>query len=587
MLLGSIVFIVMQVYFDMKIPELLARALDVANDTTVSMEQGVIHIRSVAGMMAVYVLISFALSAISSIIIARAVMSFVTKLRQDVFCKVQAMAVPDVDGFTVPGLITRSTSDIMNVQTFIMVGFQAVIKTPVISVWALAKIGSFGRSWQLTVMVAIVAAVVLIVGSILLEVPQIIKAQKCRDELNRSVMEKLEGVDVIRAYNAEGTLNSRFEGINERFSRALKFSQLPSAVVMPGINAVLYIVSIVIYLVAVNEINAIQGPGQLEIVSDMVAFIPYTAQLLLAFIMVVQVMMLYLGARVSTGRILQLLETQPSVRDEGSLNSASESSGKAGGKVEFKNISFNYHDTDRSFIRDLSFTCEPGSTTAIIGAIGSGKTTIINLLMRFYDVDSGEILLDGVNIRNFSLNGLRDKLSLTAQKALLFTGTVEENVLYGNDERKGLYDIVQICDIAGARDFVEACENKYQTMVMKHGANFSGGQRQRLSIARCLSKPCEILIFDDSFSALDFKTERTVRKKIMEKFDGITKIIVSQRINSILDADQIIVMNNGSIAGIGTHESLLRECRDYQEIYASQNRDEDGKNNRLKEEGHA
>ena len=585
LLLFSVVFVVLQVYFDMRIPEFLSEALKVANNSSASLEQGVVQIRQVAVHMALCVLVSFILSAISSVIIAKAVMNFVTKIRSDIFEKVQSLSVPDVDKFTVHGLITRSTSDVMNIQTFILIGFQALVKAPIISVWALVKIGAYGVSWQLAVLVSLIVVSLFIIIALMIEAPQIRLVQKGKDSLNKSVMEKLSGTDVVRAYNAENHLIHKFESINNSLADALKKSQIPSATVMPGINLTLYLVTIAIYVIAINQINSGQVADQLATVSDIVAFIPYTAQLLLAFILVVQVMMLYQGARVSSKRIDEVLSSKVSITDPDNISKTSENKDNIG-VIEFKNVNFGYKGSDTSFINNISFRCEGGSTTAIIGAIGSGKTTMINLLMRYYDVDSGEILVDGINVKDYSLKDLRDKISLTAQKALLFTGTIEENIHFGNDEKSSPYELSYICDTAGAKDFIEENEKKYKAQVLKKGTNFSGGQRQRLSIARCLSKPCEILVFDDSFSALDFKTERIVRKKIMDRFRGVTKIIISQRINTIQDADQIIVMNNGSIVGIGRHAELMENCRDYQEIYASQNKDE-SLASAVKEECHA
>lgn len=594
----AILFIWLQVDFDMSIPGMLQHIMDIGHDQNLTFQEVTQKIETTSEIIMFFIVTSFVLSAISTVIVAKAVMGFVTTLRFDVFKKVQGLAVRDVDNYTVSGLITRSTSDVMNLQVFLIMGFQAIIKAPIISIWALTAINEFGVDWRESVLTAIVFIVILVVVCLAISTPQTRIVQKNIDSTNKIVMEKLGGVDVIRAYNSEHKLNGKFSAINETLSKALRKSQIPSAIMIPGLNISLNLVAAFVYFDAIDDINtAVQGQ-QLGVISNIVAFIPYTAQLLMSFLMVVQVLIFYPRVKVSSKRILEILETKPSICDEyedeeaeskrrfhrhSSKRVKKHKSMKGEGSIEFRNVSFSYHDTENYFMKDINFKCPSGSTLAIIGSIGSGKTTLINLLMRYYDVSKGEVLVGGVNVKDYSLYDLRNKISLTAQKALLFTGTIESNVKYGNDVEKSPYGIDKTCDIAGAKPFIREFDQRYKTPVLKHGTNFSGGQRQRISIARTLSKPCDILVFDDSFSALDYKTERAVRKSILENFEGVTKVIISQRISTIREADQIIVLDNGSIKGIGTHDELMLNCKDYQEIYASQNSDDNNKSERKEE----
>ena len=552
-------FIIIQVYFDMRLPMYFARIITLIQDIN-----GDSLNRYWPGMFLCLVG-SFLSSAVSIVLISKASSGFVAELRQDLFEKVQSLSKENIAGLGVSSLVTRCTSDVQNIQMILFSGFQAIIKVPVISVWVYIKISQYGLYWQLTVLVTIILCIIIIALSIVLAAPYTRLVQSLTDDLNKVTMEKLQGIDVIRSFNAREEVTDRFKGTNSRLSHSTYKSQIPALMMLPGVNFIMNSMNSFVYIVCAFAI--VSHPVELQGAdfANLMTVIPYALQLMIAFMALVQVLFTFPRARVSAARIREVLEMLPAVRDGRGAAPVSR------GVVEFKDVSFAFPGADTEFLKNISFTCESGQVLAIIGSIGSGKSLLIDLITRFYDVTSGQVLVDGKDVREYTLKELRDKISLANQKPVLFSGTIASNIAYGCEEKlSDMQFISRIGEIAGAAEFVNKMPETYESVIARNGTNLSGGQRQRISIARALAKPAEIMIFDDSFSALDFKTDLKVRTEIKNTFRGTTKIIIGQRIGSIKDADKILVMDKGRIVGIGRHSELLNNCETYRQIAYSQ-----------------
>ena len=559
----ALVFIVCQVKLELTMPEYMSEITMLVQTPGSEMADILYN----GGMMLLCALGSLVACVITAVCSARVGSDLAAELRAQLFHKVQSFSMEEIGRFSTASLITRSTNDVTQVLTLIVMGMQLLIKAPLTAAYAIYKIA--GKSWQWTAATAIAVVVLLaVVGiAIVLALPKFKKMQKLTDNLNRVTRENLTGLRVVRAYNAESYQEAKFERANQELTQTQLFSQHTMAFLMPSIQGVMSGLSLSIYWIGAVLINAAGMLEKIELFSEMVVFSTYAMQVVMSFMMLVMIFMMLPRASVAAARIHEVLDTEPAIED------GHGSQGQPGmtGEVEFRNVSFRYPDAEEDVLHDISFTAHKGQTVALIGATGCGKSTVINMVPRFYDVTEGQVLVDGVDVKDYTQTQLRNKIGYVSQKATLFTGTVRTNVAFGDNGRADLGDFVEeAVDTAQAREFVEKLEGTYDGYVAPGGTNLSGGQKQRLSIARAVCRQPEILIFDDSFSALDYKTDRILRQTLAEKCADATKLIVAQRIGTIRDADLIIVLDEGRIAGKGTHQELMETCEVYRQIAYSQ-----------------
>lgn len=452
---------------------------------------------------------------------------------------------------------------------FIVMGLQMLIKAPITAGWAIYKIADKEWQWTMSVGVAVVILLVVVGVCIALTMPKFRKMQKLTDDINRVTRENLNGLRVVRAYNAEGYQEEKFEGANDALARTQRFTQRTMAFMMPSMQLVMSSLSLAVYWIGAYLLNrATTFEGRIAMFGDMMVFTQYGIQVVMSFMLLVMIFMMLPRASVSAKRVNEVLDTVPSIHNGTALE------GKEGvvGQVEFKNVTFRYPDAEADVIHDVSFTANKGETVAFIGSTGCGKSTVINLVPRFYDATEGEVLVDGINVREYDEHALRNKIAYVSQKAILFSGSIRSNVVYGDNGKDvaTAEEVAEAIETAQASEFVNGLEDKYDGYVAQGGTNFSGGQKQRLSIARAIARKAEILIFDDSFSALDYKTDRVLRKTLDEKCGDATRLIVAQRIGTIRDADKIIVLDEGRVVGMGKHAELMENCEVYQQIALSQ-----------------
>lgn len=562
-ILIALVFIVAQVWLDLKLPDYMSE-ITVLVETPDSSMQDIL----IAGGKMLACAFGSLVSGISvAVLAAKSGIDFAATIREKLFHKVQDFSMEEIGKFSTASLITRTTNDVSQIQILIVMGLQAIAKAPIMAVWAILKI--YNKSWQWTAStgVALVILLSIVITCIILASPKFKKMQVLTDNLNRVTRENLTGLNVIRAYNAEEYQEEKFEKANNELTSANMFANRTMAFLMPGIQGVMNGLTLAIYWIGAILINNAAMNKKLTLFSDMVVFSSYAMQVIMAFIMLVMIFMIWPRASVAANRITEVLDTDITIKD-GSLDGDT----KEKGTVEFKNVSFAYPDAAANVVENISFKANKGETIAFIGATGCGKSTVINLIPRFYDVTDGEVLVDGINVKDYKQNELRNKIGYVSQKAILFSGDVESNVAYGDNGKKDATpdEVKEAVKIACADDFVENLKDKYHGYVAQGGDNFSGGQKQRLSIARAIAKKAEILIFDDSFSALDYKTDRKLRTALKKQCSDTTKIIVAQRIGTIRDADLIIVLDGGKIAGKGTHSELMESCEEYRQIAYSQ-----------------
>lgn len=562
-ILMALVFIVAQVWLDLKLPDYMSE-ITVLVETPDSSMQDIL----IAGGKMLACAFGSLVSGISvAVLAAKSGIDFAATIREKLFHKVQDFSMEEIGKFSTASLITRTTNDVSQIQILIVMGLQAIAKAPIMAVWAILKI--YNKSWQWTAStgVALVILLLIVITCIVLASPKFKKMQVLTDNLNRVTRENLTGLNVIRAYNAEEYQEEKFEKANNELTSANMFANRTMAFLMPGIQGVMNGLTLAIYWIGAILINNAAMDKKLTLFSDMVVFSSYAMQVIMAFIMLVMIFMIWPRASVAANRITEVLDTDITIKD-GSLDGDT----KEKGTVEFKNVSFAYPDAAANVVENISFKANKGETIAFIGATGCGKSTVINLIPRFYDVTDGEVLVDGINVKDYKQNELRNKIGYVSQKAILFSGDVESNVAYGDNGKKDATpdEVKEAVKIACADDFVENLKDKYHGYVAQGGDNFSGGQKQRLSIARAIAKKAEILIFDDSFSALDYKTDRKLRTALKKQCSDTTKIIVAQRIGTIRDADLIIVLDGGKIAGKGTHSELMESCEEYRQIAYSQ-----------------
>ena len=561
----SLVFIVAQVFLDLKLPDYMSRITMLVETSGSAMGD----IWSAGGMMLLCSLGSLASSIIVCFLAARIAASYSKRLRAEMFNKVESFSLEEINAFSTASLITRSTNDVTQVQMLIVISLQVVIKAPTMAVWAVMKIA--GKAWQWSLATAITVALLIIILSIaiVLTFPKFRRVQWLQDALNQSARENLTGIRVVRAYNAEDYQEKKFRKANTELLENQLFANRTMTLLSPFMSLSMNCLSMSIYWIGAVLINSIavesaaSVAARVGIFADMIVFMSYAMQVIMSFLMIVMVAIVLPRALEAAKRILEVLKTEPKVVS-GRLTDA----GGVSGEVEFKNVSFTYPGGSGEVLSDISFKANKGETVAFIGSTGSGKTTLVNLIPRFYDASAGEVLVDGVNVRDYDLDTLYGKISYVSQKAVMFSGTIAENVAFGANAEPEKLD--RAIEISRSADFVSELGEGTDAYVARGGTNFSGGQKQRLSIARALCRDAEILIFDDTFSALDFKTDRQLRDALKTETAGKTKLIVAQRIGTIMGADRIIVLDEGRIAGMGTHKELLKSCEVYRQIALSQ-----------------
>lgn len=564
---ACVVLIVGQVQLDLALPDYMSEITRLVQTEGSQMSD----ILLAGGKMLLCALGSMLLTVCTTFFTAQIASRFSARLRGEMYRKVVGFSNEEINRFSTASLITRTTNDISQLQMFFSFGMQSLIKAPIMAFIAVGKISTKSWEWSLLTGGVIAFVCVLLVFIMLYAVPRMKKMQTLTDNLNRITRENLTGLQVVRAYNAENYQEGKFAKANEEMTRNSQQANIAMSVMNPGMNLAMNGLTLGIYWIGAALISAIAvtSPAammeRIGLFSDMVVFMQYAMQVIMAFLMLVMIFVMLPRVTVSAGRVNEVLDTKARIVD------GKETQGKPGmkGEIEFRDVSFRYPDADGDTIHHISFTAHHGQTVALIGATGCGKSSIINLIPRLYDATSGQVLVDGVDVRDYTQDALRSKIGFVPQKAFLFSGTVNSNVGYGEDNASGAA-IRKAVAIAQAAEFVESPEVGYSGTVAQGGSNFSGGQKQRLSIARAVARDPEILVFDDSFSALDYKTDRTLRQALRQQTSSTTNIIVAQRIGTIRDADCILVIEDGAIVGKGTHRELMESCKVYQEIAYSQ-----------------
>lgn len=564
---ACVVLIVGQVQLDLALPDYMSEITRLVQTEGSQMSD----ILLAGGKMLLCALGSMLLTVCTTFFTAQIASRFSARLRGEMYRKVVGFSNEEINRFSTASLITRTTNDISQLQMFFSFGMQSLIKAPIMAFIAVGKISTKSWEWSLLTGGVIAFVCVLLVFIMLYAVPRMKKMQTLTDNLNRITRENLTGLQVVRAYNAENYQEGKFAKANEEMTRNSQQANIAMSVMNPGMNLAMNGLTLGIYWIGAALISAIAvtSPAammeRIGLFSDMVVFMQYAMQVIMAFLMLVMIFVMLPRVTVSAGRVNEVLDTKARIVD------GKETQGKPGmkGEIEFRDVSFRYPDADGDTIHHISFTAHHGQTVALIGATGCGKSSIINLIPRLYDATSGQVLVDGVDVRDYTQDALRSKIGFVPQKAFLFAGTVSSNVGYGEDNASGAA-ICKAVAVAQAAEFVESPDVGYSGTVAQGGSNFSGGQKQRLSIARAVARDPEILVFDDSFSALDYKTDHALRQALREQTSGTTNIIVAQRIGTIRDADCILVIEDGAIVGKGTHRELMESCKVYQEIAYSQ-----------------
>ncbi len=556
--------ILLQVFAELKMPDYMAEITQLVQ-TQGSQLSGVL---AAGAKMLLCALVSLLMAVLIHVISAKIASDYSFRVRAKLYTKVSSFSLEQMNKFSSASLITRSTNDITQVQNIIAFGTLALIKAPVMSVWAISKIWGKHYQWTLTTVIAVLIVCTVLLICYFFALPKFQKIQGLTDNINRITRENLTGLRVIKAYNAEKYQEEKFEKANDEITRNNLSAHRVMSIMGPTMMIVMNGMSVVIYFLGAFIINEAYGMDRVEIFSEMIVFSQYAIHVIMSFMVLNMIFVMAPRAVIAAKRINEVVDTEPTIFD--GENDGSDTT--VTGEVEFKNVSFKYPDASDYVLKDISFKANKGDTVAIIGSTGCGKSTLINLIPRFYDVTEGEVLLDGVNVKDYKLEALHNKLGYVPQKALLFSGTVNTNVAFGSNGKDSYTedDVKRAIEIAQGKDFVEKMPYSYDSDIAQGGTNVSGGQRQRLCIARAICRKPEILIFDDSFSALDYKTDRTLRNALKQQTKGTTNIIVAQRIGTIKDADLIIVLNEGEIAGMGKHKELLENCEVYKEIALSQ-----------------
>ena len=558
----SFILIIVQVWLELKMPDYMSEITKLVQTKGVLMSD----ILTQGGYMLLCAFGSLVSAIIVGYLISNIAASFSMRTRKSLFEKVENLSMEEVKNFQASSLITRTTNDITQIQMFIAMGLQLLIKSPITAVWAVTKILGKNLTWSMITAIAVVILLVTILVLMIIVMPRFKIVQNLIDKINGVTRENLTGIRVVRAFNAEKYQEDKFEKVNNDLTKNQLFNQKAFSVMQPVMYLVMYFLTLSIYFIGAGLIESANMADKISLFGDMVVFSSYAIQVIMSFLMLAMIFMMLPRANVSAKRINEVLDTVISVKDGKGAKA------KEVGTVEFKNVSFKYPDAEEYLLEDISFKVKKGETIAFIGSTGSGKSTLINLIPRFYDATKGEVLVDGVNVKEYKLKDLYNKLGYIPQRAVMFNGTVSSNIAYG-ENGKGEITKEKIKDavkVAQAEEFVSKMENTYDAHIAQGGTNVSGGQKQRLSIARAIARDPEIYIFDDSFSALDYKTDSVLRKELKKYTKDATILIVAQRIGTIMNADKIIVLDNGKCAGIGTHKELLKTCDVYKEIALSQ-----------------
>ena len=559
LVLVSTAFICVQVWLDLKLPDYMREITTLVQTATDSTHE----VWVAGGKMLLCAFGSLVTAVVVGFFAARIAATVSFRVRASLYSKVEAFSMEEINRFSTSSLITRSTNDITQVQMIIAMGLQVLIRAPIMAGWAIVKIAGKNWNWSLATGGAVLAMLVLVTVLVIFALPKFKIIQSLTDKLNAATRENLTGVRVVRAYNAEEYQQEKFGKANENLTKTNMFTSRLMALMMPGMTIVMNGLMLSIYWIGAYLINNAGFQERITLFSDMVVYIAYAMQVVMAFMMLVMIFIMLPRATVAARRINEVLDTETHIKDG---NKAAPAWGT--GQVEFRDVSFKYPLADEYVLKNVTFTANAGETVAFIGSTGSGKSTVINLIPRFYDPTEGQILVDGQDIRDYKQEDLRNKIGYVPQRAVIFSGTVASNIAFGESTGKALDedDIKAAAGVAQAAEFIEKLEDSYDAHVSQGGTNLSGGQKQRVAIARAIARQAEILIFDESFSALDYKTDRELRRQLKEQTIGSTTFIVTQRIGTIRHADKIIVLDEGRVVGIGTHDELLKNCTVYQEI---------------------
>lgn len=560
----SLILIIVQVWLELKMPDYMSEITVLVQTEGSQMsdiiKNGAYMLGCAFGSLVSAVIVGYLVATVAA--------NFSKSVRKKLFDKVEDLAMSEVKGFSTSSLITRTTNDITQVQMLVAMGLQLMIKAPITAIWAITKI--LNKSWQWSMTTGIAVLILLTVISILtiIVMPRFKIVQKLTDKINGVTRENLTGIRVVRAFNAENYQENKFEGVNTKLTNQQMYNQKKFAIMQPVMYLVMYFLTLAIYFIGAYLIRDASMVNKLGLFGDMVVFSSYAMQVIMSFLMLAMIFMMSPRAQVSANRINEVLDTDITIKD-GNINT---NKTNEVGTVEFKNVSFKYPDADEYLLKNISFKANKGETVAFIGSTGSGKSTLINLVPRFYDATEGEVLVDGVNVKDYTQEFLHNKIGYVPQKAVMFNGTVNSNIAYGDNGKGEISEekIKKAIEVAQGKEFVEKMNEKYDTHIAQGGTNVSGGQKQRLAIARAIARNPEIYIFDDSFSALDYKTDSLLRKALKEYTKDVTSLIVAQRIGTIMNADKIIVLEDGVSVGMGTHKELLKNCDVYKEIALSQ-----------------
>lgn len=555
----TILLIVVQVWLDLKMPDYMSEITMLVKTEGSKMSDILYN----GGFMLLCSLGSLVSTIISGYFLALLASGFSSKLREKIFYKVQNLSLDKIKHFETSSLITRTTNDISQVEMLIGMGLQLLIKAPITAVWAICKIVNKSFSWTLATSICVLIMLSVVTILTIVVIPKFKIVQKLIDKLNKIARENITGIRVIRAFNAEKYTKNKYEDVNDKLTKQQLFNQKAFAVMSPMMYLIMNMLALVIYIIGSNLILNAGLADKITLFGDMIVFSSYSMQIIMSFLMLAMIFTVLPRSEVSANRINEVLCEKSSIID-GTFDGKTDTKGT----VEFCNVSFKYPDAKEYILENISFKAEKGETVAFIGSTGSGKSTLINLVPRFYDATSGEVLVDGINVKEYKLEKLYDKLGYVSQKAVIFNGSVNYNVEFGENGKKK--NVKKAIEIAQAKEFVENMDDKYESNLSQGGTNISGGQKQRISIARAIAREPEIYIFDDSFSALDYKTDLNLRKAIKKNVKDATCLIVAQRIGTIMHADKIIVLDKGKCVGMGTHKELLDSCEVYKEIALSQ-----------------
>lgn len=563
----SFFFIFISVWLELKMPDYMATITKLVQTEGSKMSDiisnGIYMLLCALGSLVCSIIVGYLISYISS--------KFSMNIRKKLFEKVENLGMEEVKSFSTSSLITRTTNDVTQIEMFLGMGLQLLIKAPITAVWAVSKILNKSIEWSTITAVAVAILLVVLIIISLIVLPKFKIVQKLIDKLNNVTRENLTGIRVVRAFNAEKYQENKFNDVNDSLTKQQMFNQKTFAIMSPVMYLVMYFLTLAIYYVGAFLINDANFSQKISLFGDMIVFSSYAMQVIMSFLMLAMIFMMLPRAQVSARRINEVLEKNVKIK-EGNKTSSEEY-----GTVVFQNVSFKYPEAEEYVLENISFSVKQGETVAFIGSTGSGKSTLINLISRFYDATSGQVLVDGIDVKEYTSEALNSKIGYIPQKAVLFSGTIFSNVGFGkvNNKKPSKENIEKAIEVAQASDFVLKLDKKYNSFVARGGTNLSGGQKQRLSIARAIARKPEIYIFDDSFSALDYKTDFTLRKELKNYTKEATVLIVAQRIGTILNADKIIVLDNGKCVGMGKHQELLKTCEIYKEIALSQLKEEE------------